>query len=201
MGLSSNVIDSNIELLDLYDKKIIDGIYAEFEDLDRYDDSEYNTVNYSMLNIIKINIVNVLTDEMTKLLYRYMITNYDSEFISRAKSPDSEAPKVITDGLFKIIKDYLYTSVNVKLGTINPDREVNLDILKTRLVKNIYKIFGITAFPTDNEEFNKVVNLVNFYNDITDNIALNAYEEMIKLLVNLKKISLLEKIQKILMNK
>lgn len=198
IGLPSSVIQSNIGNLILYDKKIIDGLYAEFEDLDRYDDTEYNTVNYAILNIIKINIVNVMTDEMTKLIYRFMMNNYDSEFIRRAKMSGSASPQVIYNGLFSIIKDYLYTSVNVKLKTINPDKEINLDILKTRLVKNIYLIFGLTSFETDSNEFNNVVNLVNFYNDITDNIAFNAYEEMIKLLVSLKKISLLEEIYELL---
>lgn len=198
IGLLPNVIQSNINSLVVYDKKIIDGLYAEFEDLDRYDDTEYNTVNYAMLNIIKINIVNVMTDEMTKLIYRYMMNNYDSEFIRRAKTSGSASPQVIYDGLFNIIKDYLYTSVNVKLKTINPDKEINLDILKTRLVKNIYLIFGLTSFETDSSEFNNVINLINFYNDITDNIAFNAYQEMIKLLVSLKKISLLEEIYELL---
>ncbi len=199
MNLSAPIIKSNVDLLNNYNKKIIDSIYAEFEDLDKYDDTEYNTVNMAMLNIIKINVINVISEELSKLLFTYFISNYDSLYIQKVKAnPKGASPDAIKEGLFIVLKDYLYTSANVKLKTINPDKDISLDLIRARVVKNIYKIFGIITFEFDSEEFNEVMNLINFYSDVSDNISLNAYEEMIKLLVNLKKISLLEEIQGLL---
>ncbi len=199
MNLSEPIIKSNINLLNNYNKKVIDSIYSEFEDLDKYDDTEYNTVNLAMLNIIKINVINVISEELSKLLFRYFISNYDSLYIQKVKAnPKGASTDIISNGLFTVVKDYLYTSANIKLKTINPDKDISLDLIRARVVKNIYKIFGIITFEFDSEEFNEVMNLINFYSDVSDNISLNTYEEMIKLLVNLKKISLLEEIQELL---
>ncbi len=201
LSLKPNIIvdKSNLVNLKNYYEKIIDKLYAEYNDLDKYEDSDYNTVNYSMLSIIKINIINVMAEELTKLLIEYIRNNYDSEFITALNSDLTTNYTSLHDKLFGLIKNYLSSSMNEKLGTTNPDKQVNLDIIKTRLVKSIFTSFGLTL-ELEGEELDEIVTMLNFYSDISDNMSLHAYTEMVKLLVNLKKVGLLISIYNLLDN-
>lgn len=199
--LKPNIITdkNNLAMLSNYYSKIIDKLYGEYNDLDKYEDAEYNTVNYSMLSIIKINIINVMAEEITKLLIEYIQNNYSSTVIKELNRDIAANYSTIHNKLFGLVRNYLTSSMNQKLGTTNPDKEINLDIIKTRLVKSIFTIFGLTL-ELEGEQLNEIVTFIDFYTEISDNLSTHAYTEMLKLLVNMKKIGLLIEIYNLLDN-
>ena len=139
-----------------------------------------------------------MTEEITKLLIQYIKTSYSSEVI-KILNIDLSNYSTIHDKLFGLIKNYLIASMNQKLGTTNPDKDINLDIIKTRLVKTIFTTFGLTL-ELEGEQLNEIVTFIDFYTEISDNLSTHAYTEMLKLLVNMKKVGLLIEIYNLLEN-
>jgi len=191
---------NSIDVLISYYSNIINNLYAEFEDFDKYEDDIHNTVNQSMLNIIKINVINVIGKELYNLLIKNMINITEGEK-NRKKIVQTESDDtllLITDDIENILK----TSIYIKLGVQNPDSiNNNIDILKAKLITDLTNIFGLnpqSATETFNEQFN---GFIDFYISVAENISYNIYFELIKLLSSMKKISLLLEILKILMDK
>lgn len=217
---------NNKETLDLlysYFSNVINTIYAEFEDFEKFADIEYNTVNQSMLNIIKINITNVIGRELFNLLIKYtgksfkeikenltkdtkksidMITDpiKKEEAIKAETEKQDKMFQEIENKIFEDISELLKASINEKLQVVNPDNIVNnTDILTNQLIQD----YNINLNPDqlvepDNQELTKII---LFYKTIGENIALNIYMELQKLLSSLKQISLLLEIAQLINKK
>lgn len=188
---------SIINVLTSYYSNIINNLYAEFEDFDKYEDDIHNTVNQSMLNIIKINVINVIGKELYNLLIKNIINITENKKSRIINNLENETLLLIIDDIENILK----TSIYIKLGVLNPDSiNNNIDILKAKLITDLTNIFGLnpqSATETFNEQFN---GFIDFYISVAENISYNIYFELIKLLSSMKKISLLLEIVKILMD-
>ena len=53
-----------ITILENYYTKVVNNIYGDFYDLEKYEDSEFNYVNNTILNIIYLNVVGVIAIEI-----------------------------------------------------------------------------------------------------------------------------------------
>ena len=185
----------NLKLLTSFYTNIINNLYAEFEDFDKYDDIEYNTVFQSMLNIVKINVINVVGIELYNSLLLFAFENTAKIKI------DKQVEEIILEDINELLKASIYEKLKVK----NPDSITNnTDILINKLISdynsnlNPKAILDLSDGLSANEELSK---MIQFYKTIGENIALNIYGELNNLLSNMKKISLLLEIIKLLQEK
>jgi hypothetical protein len=229
LDLNKNNVDENIVLLNDY-YQLINNIYAEYEDLDKYENSDYNTINSSILSIIKINCISTISYELLKILVKVIISEYDNNIITdfknniekeignipstsnpqqnswfnslfnyvinlifNKKSPTNKNDNIIIN-LYNLIKDYLTLSMYIKLKITNPDKPViDIQSVKLNLLTNIYKLFGIPVneLEPNSEKLEDIINILDIYTNLSDNVSLSIYEELVKLLTNLKRVSLL----------
>jgi hypothetical protein len=177
---------NNNELIRKYFKYIFVPIFNDYWDLDRYEDSEYNTTNYSIIQILKINVVGVIKNELINSLTKYMAqinTNKDKiqDVFNKIKG---------NNDLVKSIQIYLTKSLVIKLGLSNPDKanpQISIDEHKAIIINTLNKIVGGQLDETSREEINKILEFNKF---VCENIGLNCYEEIIKILYDGKKISM-----------
>ncbi len=209
--------DNTYTLLNKFYTNIINNVYAEYEDFDKYEDCEYNTVNQAILSIVKINVIGVVGNEMFNILVKYCMENSGIN-----NQPLSEVPGTpdlnnetrmnqiikgdIGKKLFEYIKEFLQQTMYVKLkntvAIFDPEKTPkDVDLLKNTLIKSFEKSFVILfekISPTKIEELN---NIISFYQNMSDNIGLNVYNELVGLLQSHKKISLLLGIYSLLQKK
>jgi len=70
-----------------------------------------------------------------------------------------------------------------------------LDILQKTIINQIFKFFKIEQDSDDIEEISKILNFNKF---LSENIAWNCYEEINKILIDMKKMSIYYKIMSLL---
>lgn len=175
-----------LEPIPKYYTNVIDKLYGEFKDLDRYEDSNYNVVFKAMYNIIVINTITVISSEMFNMISKYMQSNFNPN----KKVINEEGLK----SLDELIKKYLIESFNNELNFKNPDKIYpEPETLTNRLLVKIFQLYGIDieTINSNQEQVNELKKFMDFYKIISNNIAKNTYEELIYLLSNLKKMSLL----------
>ena len=196
----SKLSSEETQLLNLYYTNVINNLYAEFEDFEKYEDIEYNTVFQSMLNIIKINVINIIGRELYTSLLLFASDNGNIEAIS--SNPDfGSIENILLEDIDELLKTSIYEKLNVK----NPDKIINnTDILVNKLISdynsnlNPSELANLSDGLSANEELSK---MIQFYKTIGENIALNIYDELKGLLTNMKKISLLLEIIDLLKDK
>jgi hypothetical protein len=189
-NLDYKIIDDNeIKLLVDYNSKIINNIYGDYYDLEKYEDIEYNYINDIILNIIYLNVVNVIGIEMYTGLIEYLTNKYTSNDKIKEVIENYKEPKVFI--LFDIIQNLLKNCVWEKLGSKNPDitgKYKEFPFYSNELKLKIKEIFGLLNNEDDNLIFDKII---NFYKGICENVAYNVNSEIVNFLNDLKKHSLL----------
>jgi hypothetical protein len=183
----------DIDLLNDYNKRIIDNIYSDYYDLDKYEDSEYNYVNHSMIEIIYLNTANIVGLEMRVALLKYLSEKYENVKDVIKNSDDM-------DNLLDSIIELLKLSIINKLKIQNPELMEKYSPDKIIFEKDSIKknIFIITDIMENQVDMGYLDNIIKFYIMICENIAYNIYHEMITLMDNLRKRSLLIQILKII---
>lgn len=182
-----SIIDNNgVELMVKYFKSIFSPIFNDYWDLDRYEDSEYNTINYSIIQILKINVVVTIKNETINTLINYIIQ------LNKNKNKISELMELLKNdySLNQSIQIYLTQSLIIKLALSNPDKQnpqIILDEQKTIIINTLNKILGGQLKEIQKEEIDKILKFNKF---VCENIGFNCYEEIIKILYDGKKLSL-----------
>ena len=178
--------DSEIKLLVNYNNKIINNIYGDFYDLEKYENVEYNYINNIILNIIYLNVVNIIGIEMYSGLIEYLANKYTSNDKITEVMQNYKHLNVIV--LFDIIKNLLKNCVWDKLKAKNPDKVYQDSFYYSNDLKTKIKII----FKVDNEDDDLVFDkIINFYKGLCENIAYNINNEIVNFLNDLKKHSLL----------
>jgi hypothetical protein len=184
---NKSIIDHNSnELIGKYFKLIFTSIFNDYWDLDRYEDSEYNIINNSIIEILKINVVGIIKNELINTLSNYIIQ------INKNNNESSSIIKSIKNNndLKQSIKIYLTKSLIMKLGLDNPDKpnqQITIDEQKSIIINILNKILGSQLDNTSKEEINKIIEFNKF---VCENIGLNSYDEITKILYDGKKIAL-----------
>ena len=175
------------ELIKKYFKLIFEKMFNDYWDLDRYENSDYNIINKSIIEILKINVVGIIKNELINTLINYVIQ------VNKNKSKNNEIIiKTIKSNkdLTNSIKTYLYESLIKKLKLNNPDKsslEINIDEQKIKIISTLKKILILQFDETEENEIKKIIEFNKF---VCENISLNCYEEIIKILYDGKKISM-----------
>jgi len=184
-------------LIEKYFDKIFTNVFADYWDLDKYEDSDYNLLNKSIIEILKINTINIIGNELSNLLINYssqnILVNLETGVIKDILDNYNKNTE-----LKKSIDLYLYNSMVIKLNIKNPDKNsyVEPEIQKKVIINELANILGESSFDSeDNEEINKILDFSKF---LCENISWNCYEEMTKILYDLKKMSMYFKILNIL---
>lgn len=182
-----NIFDNNCnKLIGKYLKLIFASLFNDYWDLDRYEDSEYNTINNSIIEILKINVVSIIKNEFINTLSNYIIQ------INENKNETSNIIKLIKNNndLKQSIQIYLNQSLIIKLGLSNPDKpnpQTIVDEQKTIIINLLNKILGGQLDNVSKDEINKIMEFNKF---VCENIGFNSYDEIIKILFDGKKLSL-----------
>ena len=191
--------DSEIQLLVDYNIKIINNIYGDYYDLEKYEDIEYNYINDIILNIIYLNVVKVIGIEMYSALIEYLSNKYASNNQIINVMKNYKHPEVFK--LFDTIEKLLINSVWDKLKVKNPEKNKSYQdesFYKDELKRKITIIFDLL----DNEDDNLFINkIMNFYTGLCANISYNIHDEIVNFLNDLKKHSLLFGILNLIRNK
>ena len=181
------VINANcVELIGKYFKLIFSPTFDDYWDLDRYDDSEYNTLNNSIIQILKINVVGIIKNETINALINYIIQ------LNVNKDKTSEIIKTLKNdnNLNQSVQMYLTQSLIIKLGLLNPDKQnpqIILDEQKTIIINITNKIVRGQLDDITTKEINKILEFNKF---VCENIGFNCYDEIITILYDGKKLSL-----------
>lgn len=197
----TNIINTkkDIVIFEKYFQSIYDNLFADYWDLDKYEDSDYNSLNNSIIEILKINVIGIIKIELIN-----MITNYISQVINTYLSTSninelSEKINKIKNNnkLLNSIDSYLFTCLITKLDLKNPNKTNYLDIdtEKKKIIGQIELIIGFVFDETDKIRIDKIM---EFQRYISDNIGFNCFDEIKKILLDGKKISIYYKILNIL---
>lgn len=181
--------DNEIKVLINYYGKIINNIYGDFYDLEKYEDSEFNYINDTILNIIYLNLVNVIRLEMFSAIVGYISSKYTNNTIVKEVIENYKNPKVTV--IFDTIEKLLKTSIWDKLDMKNKDYPQNytdFSVYEAELKSNIKIIFILDESEEDNKN---LTNIIKFYKGIVENVSYNIYNELVNLLNDMKKNSLL----------
>jgi len=195
----SNLNNEEIIVLMNYYTKIINDVYSDFYDLEKYEDSEFNYINDTILNIIYINVVNVIAIEMYSGIIGYNINKYVDNRTIKELIDNYKDPKVLK--IFDIIINLLKTIVWDKLNKKNPNYPKNYNdytFYSEELKTTIITILSLTE-NDDDKQF--IDNIVKFYKGLVENISYNVYSEIINLLNDMKKNALLFSIYNIIKDK
>jgi hypothetical protein len=190
LNLDYNKLDVNeIQVLINYYEKIINNIYGDFYDLEKYEDSEFNYINDTILNIIYLNLVNVIELEMFSAIIGYITSKYTDNTIVKKIIENYKDPKVT--GIFDTIKNLLKSAIWDKLDMKNKDYPQNytdFSVYENELKTNVKTIFILDESEEDNKNLN---NIIKFYKGLVENVSYNIYNEIVNLLNDMKKNSLL----------
>jgi len=182
----SQDIKENYETVKKYFKLIFTKTFNDYWDLDRYDDSNYNITNKSIIKILKINVIGIIQNEFVNTL-----TNYIIQLNKNIKDTIGIITSIKTNvNLKKSIKIYLYESMIHKIGLNNPSRsnlQINIDNQENIIISGLEKII---SYKFDETEKNEIKKIIEFNKFICENIGMNCYEEIIKILEDGKKISM-----------
>jgi hypothetical protein len=191
--------DSEIQLLIDYNKKIINNIYGDYYDLEKYEDIEYNYINDIILNIIYLNVVKVVGIEMYSALIEYLTSKYSSNDKIKKIIENYKNPEVLV--LFEVIENLLKNSVWDKLKAKNPEKIKNYQdesFYSNELKSKTKTIFDLLDNEEDNEFIGKII---KFYTGLCGNISYNINGEIVNFLNDLKKHSLLFQILNLIKSK
>jgi hypothetical protein len=191
--------DKDNGIFEKYFQLVFDNLFADYWDLDKYEDSNYNGLNKSIVEILKINVIGVIKIELIN-----MVANYVSQIINLYLGNSSI--KDLTDKINAIKKDkklsvsidtYLYLCLITKLDIKNPNRTNYLDIdtQKKVIIGQVEKIIGLGLGETDKTRIDKIIEFERF---ISDNIGFNCWDEIKKILLDGKKMSIYFKMYGIL---
>ena len=134
-----------------------------------------------------INVIGVI-------LFNYLV-EYIKNNISNISTIDDQIEQIIQKDIGELLKYSIYK----KLNLFNPDKITNnSEILLNKLTSDIYRLLNINLSQISESETQKINNIIQFYTDISENIASNIYTELSNLLLDMKKISLLINIYDIL---
>jgi hypothetical protein len=190
LNLDYNLLsETEMKLLSNYNNKIIDNIYSDFYDLEKYEDDEYNYINHTILNIIYLNAVNIISIEMCSAIIEYLSNKYTNNDKIKEIVRNYNNTKAID--LHTVIEQLLKNSIWDKLNLKNPEK------LKIYQDQNYYKddlnnkIKTIFNLPENNDDKIFINNLIDFYSGLCSNISYNIYNEIVNFLNDLKKHSLL----------
>ena len=160
-------------------KNVIEKIFNDYNDLDKYEDTSYNETNYEMIEILKNNVI---------------ISNDDKNNISK-KIKDLIFKKYGKDITIDFISNILKISMINKLELQNPDTQLqNIESLENQLIDNILEKNNIEVEKIELKE------IINFYKLITDSISLYTFNLFKEILKDLKKISILIQMKEIIKN-
>ena len=67
------IIPEQINNFEKYFTLIFDNIFADYWDLDRYEDSDYNVLNKSIIQILRINVISIIKIETINTISNYMV--------------------------------------------------------------------------------------------------------------------------------
>ena len=201
--LEINKLDSvELDTITKYFNNFINKIYGDFNDLDKYEDAEYNYINYNMLKIIKMSISNIFAFEFINHLRIFLIKKLNSSsvpdktIIGKIKSPQ------FSTKVYKNIINIFNNAIIDKLGLRNQDGEKDYpdnDTLVNGLINDVRSYLMYEQSFVE-EVSTEIRQLCMYYNALVDNISLNTYDEMKMLLENLKKKSLLIEIYNLIKN-
>jgi hypothetical protein len=186
--------DSEMKLLLDYNTLIVNNIYADYYDLEKYEDSEFNYINGYILNIIYLNVVNVISIEMYNGIIEFLANKYSSEprikeIVENVKNPDVMA---MYDTIVELLKNAVWDKLQLK----NPELEKNYQDVE--LKSKIQIIFGLLDNSEDLEFFDKII---KFYKGICENVSYNVQQEILNLLNDMKRRSLLFEILNLMKTK
>jgi hypothetical protein len=191
INIYNNTKDENFDLIEKYYKLIYDKIFANYWDLDRYDDSDYNIINKSIIKILKINVIGIIKNELINTLINYII-----EIFNYTKLDELKELIKNSDELNKSIEKYLYICLIEKLELKNPEKiYFSIDNLKNNILGILETIINNKL---DENEKSLIFKIIEFNKFLCENIGLNCYDEIKKILYDGKKISMYYKIKKIL---
>ena len=190
LNLDYNSLDeAEIQVLINYYTKIINNVYGDYYDLEKYEDSEFNYINDTILNIIYLNVVNVIEIEMFSGIIGYISSKYTNNAMVKEIIEKYKDPRVTT--ILEIINNLLKTAVWNKLDMKNKDYPQNYtdsSVYEDELKSNIKTIF-ILSDSEDDEKF--IENIAKFYKGLVENVSFNINNEIVNLLNDMKKNSLL----------
>lgn len=195
----NNLNNEEIIILMNYYTKIINDVYNDFYDLEKYEDSEFNYINDTILNIIYINVVNVIAIEMYSGIIGYNINKYVDNRTIKELIDNFKDPKVLK--IFDAIINLLKTIVWDKLNKKNPNYPKNYNdytFYSEELKTTIITVLSLTENDTDKQFIDDIV---KFYKGLVENISYNVYSEIINLLNDMKKNALLFSIYNIIKGK
>lgn len=181
--------DATFNMIKKYFDSIYTKVYNDYWDLDRYENSDYNTTNESIIQILKLNVIGIIKNELINTLINYIYMN-DILEISDDKKEDLKKKIKEDNNLKKSIEIYLYQCLINKLGLFNPEKtntQINIDEQKTLILNTLQKKLSMQFDETTQTEIKKIIEFNKF---ICENIGLNCYEEITKILNDGKKISI-----------
>jgi hypothetical protein len=184
--------DDEITVLMNYYTKVVNNIYGDFYDLEKYEDSEFNYVNNTILNIIYLNVVGVIAIEMYSAIVGYNINKYSNNKIVARIINDYKDPVIYV--LMETIVDLLKNIVWEKLNLKNPNYSSNYIDYNTYSSELKIKIQAIFTLEEKEDDIEFINNILKFYKGLVENLSYNIYNEIINLLNDMKKNSLLFKI-------
>ena len=194
--INNNVSQNDSEKFEMFEKYfdlIFDNMFADYWDLDRFEDSTYNVLNESIINILKINVIGIITNELSNTIINYIIQtkNYNDTIMSEIKNIKNDKEKINS------IKSFLFLCMITKLELKNPDKTSyqNIDIQKKTIIEQLNITIGGRFDEQDKIELDKILEFNKF---LCENIAYNCYQELIKILFDTKKISIYYKMFKLL---
>ena len=191
--------DSEIQLLIDYNTKIINNIYGDYYDLEKYEDIEYNYINDIILNIIYLNVVNVIGIEMYSAIIQFLANKYTLNDKLKNIVNKYNDPKIFV--LFEVVENLLKNAIWDKLKIKNPEKIKNYQddlYYREELISKTKAIFDLL----DNEEDKLFINnVIKFYTGLCANISYNINDEIVGFLNDLKKHSLLFGILNLIKNK
>lgn len=195
----NNLKEDEIKVLINYYGNVVNDVYSDFYDLEKYEDSEFNYINNTMLNILYINVVNVIGIEMYSGILGYIADKYSKD--KNINQIISDYKKTKTMKLFELIKNLLKNIIWEKLNMKNPSypkNYIDLNTMYYEIKTSINTIFVLVESDDDNQFIDKII---KFYKGLVENISYNIYNELVNLLNDMKKNSLLFNIFNILKNK
>ncbi len=189
--------DKTNELLESFYSNIIDNLFSEFNDFDKFENTEYNTVNQAILSITKINVTNVIGNEMLNLLLKYFseISGIGKDILGKIFSGQIEITNTIYNNIKVLLEQSMYEKINIVEKILDPDKAPkDITLLTANLIRSLERAFNISLDKIGQERKEELNNIISFYIKISGNIGLNIYSEIIKLLDNMEKISKMIKI-------
>ena len=193
----TNIVENNksIQVYKKYFELIYDNLFADYWDLDKYENSNYNGLNKSIIEILKINTIDIIRVELVNMITSYITQNINIHIYNSGPTELSDRINKIksNEKLLSSIEIYLYQCMITKLNIKDPNKTnyPDIDTEKNVIIKQIESIIGLSLNETDKMRIDKIIEFSRY---ISDNIGLNCYDEIKKILFDGKKMSIYYKI-------